>query len=235
MWNLNIKLQNKYILIFAWRTSLLSSICCSLSAKRLHLSSSSLRASWVSARRLASSMILRIFLRPLGVPLLSLILSSAFSTSSASSSSLCSNRNIKQAICQYDPRANSLFMLLGMSRHRYRGETSTVSLLESSSQMQGTCLSRPLLRCDTLSNFELKRRMRNWTVHVVYTAMWLQSTEQHLSFLLSWLLLFHWLPLKGRNIRCILQRNRTSNATITCKSLYVDTFYYQNVLLQLKM
>lgn len=51
-------------------TSLLSSICCSLSAKRLHLSSSSLRASWVSERRFSSSIILRIFLRPLGVPLL---------------------------------------------------------------------------------------------------------------------------------------------------------------------
>lgn len=49
--------------------SLLSSIC-SLSAKRLHLSSSSLRASWVSERRLSSSIILRIFLRPLGVPLM---------------------------------------------------------------------------------------------------------------------------------------------------------------------
>lgn len=66
-------------------TSLLSSICCSLSANRLHLSSSSLRASWVSARRFTSSMILRIFLRPLGVPALLFISSASFSLS------LCSN------------------------------------------------------------------------------------------------------------------------------------------------
>ena len=66
-------------------TSLLSSIWLSLSARRLHLSSSSLRASWVSARRFSTSMILRIFLRPLGVPLLSLV------SPSPSSLSLCSN------------------------------------------------------------------------------------------------------------------------------------------------
>lgn len=63
-------LHKKHFLkgVCKFSTSLLSSICCSLSARRLHLSSSSLRASWVSARRFTSSMILRIFLRPLGVP-----------------------------------------------------------------------------------------------------------------------------------------------------------------------
>lgn len=69
------------------RTSLMSSSCCSLSANRLHLSSSSRRASWVSARSSMSSMILRIFLRCLGVLLV------LFSSSSAPSLSLCSNKD----------------------------------------------------------------------------------------------------------------------------------------------
>ena len=82
----NVQRSKLITTVRVYCTSLQSSICCSLSAKRLRLSSSSLRASWVSARRFTSSMILRIFLRPLGVLLLSLF------SSFASSWSLCSNQ-----------------------------------------------------------------------------------------------------------------------------------------------
>lgn len=63
-----INSKSKYYWHFP-STSLMSSICCSRSAKRLRLSSSSRRASCVSDRSSSSSMIFRISLRPLGVPL----------------------------------------------------------------------------------------------------------------------------------------------------------------------
>lgn len=80
---------NKPLMSLSVFTSRSFSLNVSLSAMRLLLSSSSFRASLVSVRSLSSLMILRIFLRPLGVP---------FSSSSPSSSPspLCTTENQKK-------------------------------------------------------------------------------------------------------------------------------------------